>query len=263
MAEENARTRLEGRIASEMANQELLEGLQAVLRLPRLPRRIECFDNSGISGRELVAGMVVFEDGTPARGEYRRYIIRSVAGADDYACMAEALERRFDPGRSRKETLPDLLVVDGGKGQLNVAVSVLEKLGIYGEFGVAGIAKADSERGETADKIYLPGRRNPVNFRARRDLLHFLQRIRDEAHRHVIAYHRRKRTKSAMRSRLDGIRGIGEKRKAVLLAHFKSLQKIRAASVDELARLPGMDRRAAENLRRSLDENNAGEPANP
>ncbi len=253
MAEENARTRLSQRIEAEMANQSLLEGLRQELRLERSPRRIECVDNSGISGQELVAGIVVYEDGVPNKSEYRRYIIRNVDQADDYACMREVLERRFAPGHTATDVLPDLLVIDGGKGQLNIAVSVLDKLGLLQEFPAIGIAKADPDRGETSDKVYVPGRRNPLNLTAHRDVLYFIQRIRDEAHRYAITYHRQKRTKTALRSRLDGIQGIGEKRKAVLLKHFKSIQKIKAASVEELAGLPGMNRRAAENIQKTLN----------
>ena len=253
MAEENAQTRLSQQIEAEMANQSLLEGVRQQLRLGRLPRRIECVDNSGISGQELVAGMVVYEAGVPNKSEYRRYIIRNVDHADDYACMKEVLERRFDPGHTATNVLPDLLVIDGGKGQLNIAVSVLEKLGLGQEFPVIGIAKADTDRGETSDKVYIPGRRNPLNLTGHRDVLYFIQRIRDEAHRYAITYHRQKRTRTALRSRLDGIQGIGEKRKAVLLKHFKSIQKIKAASVDELAGLPGMNRRAAENIQKTLN----------
>jgi excinuclease ABC subunit C len=253
MAEENAASRLEARIEAEMANQDLAEGLSRKMGLFAPPRRIECFDNSGIAGRELVAAMVVYEDGAPSKNEYRRYIIRSVDQADDYACMAEALERRFSPKSGEPQALPDLLLVDGGKGQMNIAVSVLSKLGLDGQFGVAGIAKADADRGENEDKVYVPGRRNPLNFGNRKDLLYFLQRIRDEAHRFVIAYHRKKRSRSALQSRLDGIQGIGEKRKEVLLKHFKSLKKIREASIEELAGLPGMNRWAAESVHTTLN----------
>jgi len=253
MAEENARTRLASRIEAAMANQSLLEAVQQKLQLARLPRRIECFDNSGISGRELVAGMVVYEDGMPNKSEYRRYIIRNVELADDYACMAEALERRFSHKHTVSGVLPDLLIVDGGKGQLNIAVSVLDKIGLKGEFSVVGIAKADAQRSETEDKIYTPGRRNPLNLGGHKDVLYFIERIRDEAHRHAITYHRQKRTKTALKSRLDSIQGIGEKRKTALLKHFKSMQAIKAASVEELAGLPGMNRRAAENVRKTLN----------
>lgn len=253
MAEENAQTRLSQRIEAEMANQSLLEGIKRQLRMDRPPKRIECVDNSGISGQELVAGMVVYENGAPNKSEYRRYIIRNVDQADDYACMKEVLERRFNPGHTATDGLPDLLVIDGGKGQLNIAVSVLDKLGLGHEFPVIGIAKADTERGETSDKVYVPGRRNPLNLTAHKDLLYFLQRIRDEAHRYAITYHRQKRTKTALRSRLDGIQGIGEKRKTVLLKHFKSIRKIKAASIEELAGLPGMNRRAAENIQKTLN----------
>lgn len=253
MAEENAQTRLAQQIEAEMANRSLLEGLRQRLGLACLPKRIECVDNSGIAGRELVAGMVVYEGGVPNKSEYRRYIIRNVDQADDYACMAEVLERRFHPKHTATEVLPDLLIIDGGKGQLNIAISVLEKMGLREAVSVIGIAKADAERSEEADKIYIPGRRNPLNLNAHKEVLYFIQRIRDEAHRYAITYHRQKRAKTALRSRLDGIQGIGEKRKSILLNHFKSVQKIKAASVEELAGLPGMNRRAAENVYKTLN----------
>ncbi|MBS3758598.1 MAG: excinuclease ABC subunit UvrC [Desulfobacterales bacterium] len=253
MAEENAQTRLASHVEAEMANQSLLEGVRQRLHLERLPRRIECIDNSGISGRELVSGMVVYEDGAPNKSEYRRYIIRNVDQADDYACMAEVLERRFHPTHTATDSLPDLLIIDGGKGQLNIAVSVLKQMGLQQAFGVIGIAKKDPERSETADKVYIPGRRNPLNLNAHTEVLYFIQRIRDEAHRYAVTYHRQRRTKTALRSRLDGIQYIGEKRKAVLLRHFKSIRRLKAASVEELAGLPGMSRRAAENIQKTLN----------
>ena len=253
MAEENAQTQLSNQIEAEMANQALLQGVQHKLFLNRFPRRIECVDNSGISGKALVAGIVVYEDGVPKKSEYRRYIIRNVNQADDYACMAEVLQRRFSNVPDADGSFPELLVVDGGKGQLNIARSVLEKMGLGQEVDIIGIAKADAERSEAEDKIYIPGRRNPLNLIAHKDILYFIQRIRDEAHRYAITYHRQKRTKTALRSRLDDIQGVGKKRKAVLLKHFKSVQKIRSASVEELAGLPGMNRRAAENIQKALD----------
>ena len=152
------------------------------------------------------------------------------------------------------EPLPDLLMVDGGKGQLNIALEVIRSLGLENAFDVVGIAKKDEARGETADKIFQPGRANPVNWGREGRLLLFLQSIRDEAHRFAITYHRRERSRGALESALDGVPGIGRQRKAMLLKHFGGIQKIRAASLEELASLPGMTVKTAEALQRALGE---------
>lgn len=245
LAVHNAENELKVLKASHEARAELLARLQRRLKTDRLPLRIECFDNSNISGTAPVAGMVVFEKAKPLPAAYRHYQIKSVAGPDDYASMAEVLKRRYGKGDASRP-YPDLLMVDGGKGQLNIARSVLEEMGIEREFPVIGIAKRDEDRGETTDKIYRPGRANPVGFGREGDLLLFLQRIRDEAHRYAIGYHRRRRAKTTMRSALDLVPGIGEKRKKTLLKHFGSVKKIRAATLEELSALPGMNRKAAE-----------------
>jgi excinuclease ABC subunit C len=204
-----------------------------------------------------VAGMVVFEKARANKAMYRKYRIRTVSEHDDYAYMSEVLSRRFAKGEEAGP-FPDLIVVDGGKGQLNVALSVISDLNLQGSFGVLGIAKKDENRGETRDKIFLPGRANPVNFGREEDLLLFLQRIRDEAHRFAITFHRKRRMKSSMQSVLDGIPGIGKKRKSLLLKHFKSIKKIRAATLDEMSALPGMTMKAAEALHNALSTSKSG-----
>ncbi len=253
MAVRNAEKELGQAIDTATSNAELLVRLKIRLGMERLPRRIECFDNSVISGTDPVAGMVVFDDLKPDKGAYRRYIIKDAAArTDDYAYMAEVVRRRYGKGAA-SEPFPDLLMVDGGKGQLNIALSVLADLGIEGRMAVIGIAKKDEAKGETEEKIFTPGRANPLNFPGKdRDLLLYLQRIRDEAHRFAVAFHRRRRGKSSVRSVLDGVPGIGKKRKRMLLRHFGGIKKIRAATLEELRALPGMTRPAAEALQARL-----------
>ncbi len=253
MAAENARSRLNKKTEETAARTALLDSLQKLLKLRHLPLRIECFDNSGIMGRHLVAGMVVYTQGVPDRKSYRKYTIQNVDLQDDYAAMKEVLERRFKK-QDPDHPLPDLLMVDGGKGQLNVACSVLESMGLTGAFDVIGIAKKDTAKDEPHDKIYKPGRMNPMNFGKQVGLLYFLQRIRDEAHRFAITFHRQKRSKTALHSSLDAIPGIGRKRKAALMKKFSSIRKIRAATVDEIAGVPGMTRPVAENVYACLNQ---------
>ncbi len=149
---------------------------------------------------------------------------------------------------------PDLLVVDGGKGQLNIALSVMKELGLAGAFDVIGIAKKDESKGETEDKVYVPGRSNPINFGRAGDLLLFIQRIRDEAHRFAISFQRKRRSTTFIQSALDTIPGIGKKRKSILLRHFGGVKKIRAATIDDLSAVPGINRSIAEVLKKHLSE---------
>jgi excinuclease ABC subunit C len=254
MARENAESRLTGMVDELSAQADLLYNLQKKLRLRSLPLRIECFDNSGMMGKNLVAGMVVYVDGKPDKKHYRRYTIKTVDLQDDYACMKEVLERRFKKNNQNTE-LPELLILDGGKGQLNIAIDVLEKLNLKNAFDVIGIAKKDIQKQEHRDKIYKPGRVNPVNFGTDIEMLYFLQRIRNEAHRYAISFHRQKRSKTALRSSLDAIPGIGKKRKAALLKKFSSFKKLKEASVDEMADVPGMNQKIAENVYSALNKN--------
>jgi excinuclease ABC subunit C len=251
MARKNAENRLKELRSAAAGEQDILLRLQNRLGLTQLPVRIECFDNSNIQGTQPVSGQVVFENAKPSKSHYRTYAIRSVTEPDDYATMAEVLSRRFGKAESNAP-LPDLLMVDGGKGQLNIASSVVASLGLAGKFDILGIAKKDEKKGEVHDKIFLPGRANPVHFGREGDLLLFLQRIRDESHRFAIAFHRRQRRANALQSELDAIPGIGKKRKLELLKHFGGIAKIRDASMEDLSSVPGMNRSAAEAVKNGL-----------
>lgn len=251
MAVNNARKELHDLIASRTTEMDVLNRLQKRLKISRFPERVECFDNSNISGTSPVAGMVVFEKAKPLKSAYRKYRIKTVSQHDDYAYMSEVLQRRFGK-REASRPYPDLLMVDGGKGQLNIAVSVLKDLELLDEFEVIGIAKKDEKKGEIHDKIFKPGRVNPINFGREGDLLLFLQRVRDEAHRFAITYHRKRRHQSSLQSVLDTIPGIGKSRKAILFRHFKSLKAIRTASLEEISALPGISRKLAQSILRTL-----------
>jgi excinuclease ABC subunit C len=250
MAVQTAAKELEEHLARETDRGDLLQRLQKRLQLDRLPTRIECYDNSNLGGSAAVSSMVVFIDGEPDKNAYRRYRIRDVSGPDDYATMNEVLRRRLE--RDATVPPPDLLIVDGGKGQLNIALAVVADLGLKGRFDLIGIAKKDAQRGETADKIFKPARANPVNFGREADLLLFLQRIRDEAHRFAVAYHRKQRGKLALSSVLDVIPGVGKARKRALLKHFKSVRLIREASVEDLCCVKGIHRQLAQKIREHL-----------
>lgn len=239
MAAQNAQKGLKEKLEHLSTQRDLLHRLKNRLRMEGFPHRIECFDNSNLAGTLPVAAMVVFYNGQPQPRSYRHYQIKSAGKPDDYAHMAEVLSRRYEKRKDRAP-LPDLLLVDGGKGQLNVALAVLAGLGLTGQFVVAGIAKKDEARGDETDKIYLPQRSNPVNLSKDPDVLLLLQRIRDEAHRFAITYQRRRRAKTSMQSVLDDIDGIGPKRKRILLKHFGSIEKIKAASVEELSQVPNL-----------------------
>ncbi|NNF98015.1 MAG: excinuclease ABC subunit UvrC [Desulfobacteraceae bacterium] len=251
MAVTNADNEIGERIAAAADDRSLLDRIHRRLRLTRLPQRIECFDNSNISGKAAVSAMVVFKNNKPLKSAYRKYKIKTVEGPDDYASMAEVLNRRYGKGK-KSEPLPDLVIVDGGKGQLNIAVNVMQSLNILDKFDVIGVAKKDELKGEYTDKIYKPGRLNPVNLEKDQDILLFFQRIRDEAHRFVINFHRRKRSALSMTSALDSIPGIGRQRKVMLLKHFGSLKKIQAASIEELTTLPGITEKTAITIKNVL-----------
>jgi excinuclease ABC subunit C len=251
MADQNAKNSLRELIAEVSKDFQLLVRLQQRLKMNRIPFLIECFDNSSISGKDAVSCMVVFENGKPNKSLYRKYRLKTATAKDDYACMAEVLSRRYGKGKT-SEPYPDILMVDGGKGQLNIAVSVLTYLKLEKKIQLVSIAKQNEKKGETQDKIYKPGQANPVNLGREGDLILFLERIRDEAHRFAITFHRKRRIKTLMHSSLDSIQGVGEKRKLILLKHFKSIKKIRAATLEELSALPGISYKIAEKIKNSL-----------
>ena len=209
-----------------------LTTIQKDLHLPELPRHIECFDNSNISGAHPVAACVVFRNAKPAKKEYRHFNIKTVEGPDDYASMREVLTRRYSRLLSEGADLPQLVVLDGGKGQLSAGIEVLDSLGLRHQIAMIGIAKSLNE-------IYFPGDSLPLYIDKNSETLKVVQRLRDEAHRFGIAHHRNKRSKGQVASALDSITGVGEKTKQLLLRHFKSVKRIKEASEEQLAQVVG------------------------
>jgi excinuclease ABC subunit C len=253
MAGINARQELEKQLLKEEEEQAALASLKNLLRMEKTPERIECFDNSSLSGHDPVSAMVVFKEGKPWKEGYRKYILKNMEIPDDYAAMYQVLSRRFAKN-SKERDYPGLLLVDGGKGQLGMAMAVLKELAIDGQFKVAGIAKKDAAKGETTDKIYIPGRQNPLNTANAVKALYLLQRVRDEAHRFVITFQRNRREKGAKLSALDTVPGIGPKKKKMLLKHFRGISGIKKASVEEISALPGMTPQLSQTLLTALNE---------
>ncbi len=203
------------------------------LRLSEEPRHIECFDNSNIQGSNPVAACVVFKDGKPAKNEYRHYNIKTVEGPNDFASMEEVVTRRYTRLLNEDQPLPQLIVVDGGKGQLSSSVKVLDRLGLRGKVAIIGIAKR-------LEEIYYPEDPVPMYLDKKSESLKIIQQLRNEAHRFGITFHRNKRSKAAIHSELEGIQGIGEKTAAELLKNFKSVKRIKEASIAHLAQTVGM-----------------------
>jgi len=257
LALENAGRRLRDKLEAGRDAESVLADLAAALRLPAPPERIECFDISNIQGSLAVGSMVQFVDGAPNKSAYRHYKIRTVEGSNDYAMMYEVLSRRYRRLIESGRPLPDLILVDGGKGQLNVAVQVMKDLGAsQAPLRAIAKARASEEKGrrQSEERFFIPGRKNPVTFEPGSPALLLLQHIRDEAHRFAITYHKKLRRKQTLRSLLEEMPGIGEARKRALLRAFGSLARIREASVEELARVPGMTPRLAADLHRFLTE---------
>jgi excinuclease ABC subunit C len=246
----NARQLFEERQRKEQSWDKLAELLKKVLHLQQLPHVIECLDISNIGGKQAVGSLVCFSHGEPDKKRYRHYKIRSVDQPNDYAMMAEVLERRMTRGKTG-DHLPNLLLVDGGKGQLGIAVSVAKTFGDDILIEWAGIAK---ERADEGEKLYRPERKNPIILPPHNPALLYLMRIRDEAHRYGIAFHRRLRNKATLTSLLDRIPGIGENKKTLLLQHFGSLKKIKSASVEQLQQVKGIGPELAKTIHLSLHE---------
>jgi len=254
LAEKNAAESFRQRGSQRVARQQLLDELQQKFHLPTPPRRIECFDISNVQGQQSVGSMAVLIDGEPAKSEYRRFRIRTVEGADDYASLGEVLGRRLQRG-IEENLLPDMILIDGGKGQLSVITEVLNESGLQGRIGCVGIAKSRvvaNVRGRAVERseerFFLPGRKNPVILRSGSAALFLLERLRDEAHRFAITYHRKLRNKATLRSSLEDIPGVGPGRRKALLKYFGSLKKIREASLEELQQMPGLPARVAEDI---------------
>jgi excinuclease ABC subunit C len=209
-----------------------LEKLQADLRLSTLPKNIECFDNSNLGGTSPVASMVKFTDGKPNKKEYRHYNIKTVEGPNDFASMFEIVTRRYTRLLQENKSLPDLVVVDGGKGQLSSAVEALKKLDLYGKLPIIGIAK-------NLEEIFFPEDSIPLHINKKSLSLKLIQRLRDEAHRFAITFHRLKRSKKSITSELDDVDGLGPNTREKLLKHFKSVSKIRSATEAEIVSIVG------------------------
>ena len=257
MATQNAKAHFEKHVSKDEEKKSGLEEIKAKLNLPAVPNRIECFDISHFQGSETVASQVVFEEGIPARDHYRRYKIKTVTGIDDFASMYEVLKRRFSHDEYEE---PQLIVVDGGKGQLSMAVKILQEVG-KSHVPVVGLAKARTqadfqaeEVAATEERFYLPGRANPVVFKTNTIAYQILTGLRDEAHRFAITYHRKLREQTSLESELDYVVGIGEKRKKLLLQKFKSIDEIREADVEEIANIKTFNRVLAERILIQLNE---------
>jgi excinuclease ABC subunit C len=267
-------------LTDSQKTQMALEELQEALNLAAPPQRIECYDISNTQGTNSVGAMVVFEGGRPKNSEYRRFKIKQVEGANDFASIQEVLRRRFrraataptrasrgeevvaldqvHPGGDSVDadavgelehdwTLPDLVIVDGGKGQLSSAMEVMNELHL--DIPTIGLAKEDHTQTSYREEIYTPGSSEPVILPRSSQALYMVQRVRDEAHRFSITYHRKLRSDRTFKSVLDEIPGIGPRRKQALMKHFASVKAIGAASIDELASLEGMTRAAAEKVK--------------
>jgi len=257
LAERNATETLAREHARWLADQgktlAALEELAEALALPAVPLRIECYDISNFQGAQSVGSMVVFEEGRPRTGEYRRFRIKDVKGANDFASHQEVLRRRFKRARTGEEgkeeelrwLLPDLVVIDGGKGQLSAAKVVLDELG-YHDLAVVGIAKEREE-------IFLPDRDDPVLLPTTSAALYLMQRLRDEAHRFAVTYHRSLRARAATRSAFDDLPGVGPKRRAALLRVFGSARRVREAPLEQVAAVPGIGPALAAKIKAGLE----------
>ena len=244
MAQHNAKLLLQELKLQKMKEKDfvphVLQALQRDLHLPRLPKKIEAFDISNISGTDPVASLVTFINGQAAKSEYRRFKIRGKSTPDDFAMMAEVIERRYSRLLRERKDLPDLILVDGGKGQLSAAVNVLKKLDLANQ-PIIALAKR-------LDEVYLPGDPDPQNIPKTSSALRLLQRIRDESHRFAVEFHRNLRRKRAKYSELDEIPGVGEKRKRQLIRHFGSLKNLKTASVADIKKVEGIPEPLAEKI---------------
>jgi excinuclease ABC subunit C len=253
MACENAEKFLLGEAEMERDREKLLEALREKLHLRKFPRRIEAFDISNLQGGYAVGSMVSFEDGEPFKERYRHFKIKTISGADDYGMMYEVLLRRYKKA-VEEDGLPDLVLLDGGRGQLNVAQEVFKELQIK-EVDLISLAKERAIQGphpsgsqKTEEKIFHPQYKEPLILGKHSSLLHLLDRIRDEAHRFAVNYHKKVRRKETIKSELSEILGVGRVRQRELLKNFGSIEKIKKATVEELAKAPKMNLRLAQGI---------------
>jgi len=250
MAKENASISLKDYQLSARGSEEVLTDLKERLCLKRVPKRIEAFDVSNIHGTEAVGSMVAWEDNAPKKSDYRHFRIRTVEGVDDFGMISEIIRRRYRRLLEEGAEMPDLIIVDGGKGQLNTALRTLLDLGLKEEdIDIIGIAK---EKGELLDRIYLSGKTDPVILPPDSEAIHLLQRIRDESHRFAIIYHRRLRKKRSMASVMDNIPMVGRARKKALLSHFGTYKEVQEATIEELSSVPGITVKVAKEIYNAL-----------
>ncbi len=258
IAYKNAKSHFSAQVTKQQAKENGLLEIKARFGLKNTPHRIECFDISNTQGAESVASQVVFEEGAPKKSDYRRYKIKTVEGPNDFASMKEVLTRRLE---HKEYEDPDLIVVDGGKGQLKIAVEVLKELN-RPDIPVVGLAKARTKKGfkesqveQTQERFFLPGRQNYILFKPHTEAFRILVGLRDEAHRFAITFHRKLRGKAALHSQLDGVSGLGPKKKKTLLSHFTSVDCIKKSSVEELIEVKGINKALAQALIKHLNKN--------
>jgi excinuclease ABC subunit C len=252
----NAKHSFEDEHDKEDRAQDLLDKLAGRLNLRNYPERIECYDISNLQGKQIVGSRVCFMGGQPEKKEYRHYKLRTVSEQDDFASMREVLMRRFTKVVEKGDDAPDLVVIDGGKGQLGQAVTVLEDLGLH-DIDLIALAKArndkvgfqDPEVTSSPERVFVPGRKNPIVLKKNSAEMYLLERIRDEAHRFAINFHKKLRRKQTLRSSLDDVPGVGPKTRRNLLKHFGSLKKIKDAQVEALAKVDGVGESTAEEIR--------------
>lgn len=256
LANENARQALKSNEAKRSEAADITSEIAHSLGLPVPPRRIECVDISHTSGQLAYGSLVVWENGDLVKRDYRLFFIKgSLTPGDDYAALEEVLTRRFSGSASEQLKVPDLLLVDGGKGQLSRVERIVQDLPVR-DLSLAAISKAKAakkrEGSRAVDEIYIPGRSNPKRLAQHSKALHLLQMLRDEAHRFAVNGHRKKRTRVDLLSTLDGINGVGPKRRRALLTRFRSIEEIKAAPIDDLASLKGFNRKIAARIKEAL-----------
>ena len=253
MAYNNAKVNLSENRRRFIKNKDILKHVKYEIKLDRLPEVVEAFDISHLSGTMTVASMVCWKNNSPSNQDYRKFKIRGITGPDDFAGMKEVLTRHYKRTLIEGGALPDMILIDGGKGQINIAAKVLEELGILNKVDLIGLAKGRSERksgrsrGKNIDYEYVvkPNQKNEIRMRRNSDVLYFLQNIRDESHRFAIEFQRKLKRKHTLHSKIDDVPGIGPKRRRLLLKHFGSLTGLKQASTEEILQVPGIPEKLA------------------
>ena len=261
MAFSNAKVNLSEQRSRFAKNTNILKHVKHEIKLNRLPEVVEAFDISHLSGTMTVASMVCWKKNSPSNEDYRKYKINNISGPNDFASMKEVLTRRYSRTLAEGKNLPDLILIDGGKGQINIAAKVLTELGILQKVDLIGLAKGRSERkrgrsrGKNVDYEYVvkPNQKNEIRMHRNSDVLFFLQNIRDESHRFAIEFQRKLKRKNTLHSQIDNIPGIGPKRRRLLLKHFGSLTGLRHAALEEILQVPGIPEKLAKEIQSSLE----------